>query len=345
MSERALKYKPWRPSVWTRELPNQYLEKMTALVEKLTASWFSQQDIEDGYDAYVKARYIFGRMEIAHLELMPWIQASIPGLKQKNVLEIGCGNGSATVPLAMEAKFVRAMDIADDQVRIAAQRCNILSIENVDFFSRGVNWIDEYYNDPLSLAPSPDIIVCYALLEHLLPIERVKFLSGAWRHLQDGGYLIVIEAPNRLYWFDWHSSLMPFIDQLPHEIQFLWNSFSSRSSIPGDIKATSIEAALNGNVDRLYRFGRGVSFHEFHVALGVDAYKIVNGYTLDRAALLGFDLESIALLEKQLARVSPSVDAAFAQPSLDLVIKRTGPARLAPITAVPAPESLVSRAR
>jgi S-adenosylmethionine-dependent methyltransferase len=229
----------------------------------------------------------------------------------------------------MRARHVHAFDLAPDQVAIAGERCQLLGLPNVSLFSRDVDWVQEYSISPLSLAPSPDLIVAYALLEHLTPEERLRFLIGAWRHLPMGGHLVVIETPNRLYWFDWHSSQMPFADQVPHEIAFLWNEFSPRASIPQAIKANSLESAMRGNVERWYRFGRGASFHEFHIALGTENYEVIDAPIIkDRPTFAGYSEPDIEALRRQTRAVRPPVHDAFALPCLDLVLKKTGEPRL-----------------
>ncbi len=323
-----LKYRPWPPGEWAKTLPEHYFLEMGRHVDGVTEHWFSEQDRRDGYDAYVKARYVFGRMEIAQTRLMPWIAASIPNLGEKTILEIGCGNGSATVPLARASRHVHAFDIAADQVEVAKLRCSLLGCSNVTLFSQPTSWIETYAEDPLNIAPPVDVIVCYALFEHLLPIERLKLLQGAWKHLAIGGYLIVIETPNRLYWFDWHSGQMPFSDQLPPELLYLWYDMSPRNNIPKDIRAKTLEEAAKGNIDRLYRFGRGASFHEFYLALGPENFLVTQQDFVDRKEFPGHDDLSIAALERQLAKVSPPPHPAFARPCLDVVLEKTGSARL-----------------
>lgn len=320
------KYRPWLPGPTSRVLPDSYFTEMAILVEEVTKTWFSERDLQEGYADYVKARYIFGRMEICEARIIPWLTEIVPHLG--NVLEIGCGNGSATVPLARIATHVHAFDLAADQVAITEKRCRLLGITNVTAFSRPASWIDSYLADTRSVAGPVDTIVCYALFEHLLPLERIKLLIGAWKHLEVGGRLIVIETPNRLYYFDWHSSQIPFHDQLPPEIAFLWNGFSPRASLPRDLAATSIAAAEAGNVERLYRFGRGASFHEFYTALGPESFRIANASILNRREFPHWNQEYIDVLCRQLAAVSPIPHVAFAQPCLDLIIEKTGPSRM-----------------
>lgn len=320
------KYNEWLPGAWAKSLPDSYFSSMRSLVDDVTKGWFTEKDVAEGYADYIRARYIFGRMEICHDRIMPWLTEAIPHLG--DVLEIGCGNGSATVCLAERADHVFAFDLAADQVEVAKKRCDLLSVANVTAFAQPVSWIDDYFVDPSKITKSADTIVCYALFEHLMPTERIKLLIGAWKQLPVGGHLIIIETPNRLYPFDWHSSQMPFMDQLPPEISYLWNSFSGRNSIAKDIKATTLAEMREGNIERLYRFGRGASFHEFYAALGADNFEIANKSILDRREFLQWNQSWIDVLHEQFGMVTPVPHVAFAQPCLDLIVKKTGNSRM-----------------
>lgn len=322
MDSMERRYKPWLPGRWASTLPASYFSEMARAMEGVFH--FGEEDHASGYVDYVMARNIFGRMELAQLNVMPRLVEAIHGLTQKSVLEIGCGTGSATVPLAMASCHVYAFDIAPATVEVARRRCELLDITNVTLVAETTTWPARFAEEPIS--PPVEVVVCYALLEHLLPLERIDVLVGAWKHLPMGGHLVVIETPNRLYPFDWHSSQLPFMDQIPEEIAYLWNAFSPRVSIPSNICATSRADVAKSNRDRLYRFGRGASFHEFHTALGADAYKVVA--SLDRMEMMGTKADYIDMLKRQLAEVTPAVHPGFAYPSLDLVIEKTGPARL-----------------
>lgn len=319
------RYKPWLPGRWASTLPAAYFSEMRDICAGLFS--FSERDHAEGYADYLIARQIHGRMEIAQTQVMPWVATSIPDLGQKRVLEIGCGTGSATAPLALISGHVHGFDINATHVNVARRRCELLGMGNVTFSVEGMDWTTRYTSE--SIGGSVDVVICYALMEHLMPLERIDLLLGAWRHLPIGGHFVLIEAPNRLYPFDWHSTLMPFMDQLPDEIAYLWNAFSKRDGNHADIKATTREAAAKGNRERFYRFGRGVSFHEFHTAIGVDSYRVVS--SLDRLDSPGTNADYIGILKRQLAEVTPTVHPGFAYPSLDLVIEKTGPARLSMI--------------
>lgn len=322
------KYGRWPRSEWAETLPPEYFDEMGRAVDEMTAGWFSETDVAEGYDGYVRDRYVFGRMEHMQLHIIPWLTAAIPDLKDKMVLEIGCGTGVSTAPLAWATRHVHAFDLAESHIEVAKRRCAILGIKNVTLFTETVDWPDRYFEDSGVVDHDADILICYALLEHLLPMERLKFLIAAWRRLPVGGYLYVGEASNRLWWFDWHSSQLPFADQLPSEIAFLWNDFSDRSNIPANMKTSTLAGIEACDPQRLYRFGRGVSFHEFYVAIGPEAFEVAHAYDMDCSRLPGWNPDYVETLKHQLASVKPPVHPTFAQPRLDLLLRKVGPGRL-----------------
>ena len=293
--------------------------------------WFTSKDREEEYDTYVLNNYVYVRMDQCHSHVIPWIEASIGSLSEKTVLEIGCGNGCSTVPMALRAKRVLAFDLDEQSLDIARKRCNLFNLKNVDIFCRDTTWIDQYHQDFHSICGNTevDIIYAYALLEHLLPLERIKFLQAAWQHLSPGGHLIIFECPNRLFWYDWHSTQMPFADMLPAEIAFLHNGLmSKRSNIGPAIKASTLADVEKCSRDQLYRFGRGVSYHEFVLALGLDNISIVAGPYSKQTAIgrqgfygdHGYKWE--ACLIDILESLEPPIPRDFAAPSLDLILKK-----------------------
>ena len=324
----ANKYALPEKTAWAASLPSSYYEAMIPAIDKLTHGWFGPTEVAEGYDVYLRACYVYGRMDQCYSWVMPWIEAAIPELSKKTVLEIGCGNGTSTAPMAMKSRHVYAFDLSADGLEVARTRCATLGVRNVSIFQRDTSWIEAYAKDPRSICDSQiDVIYAYALLEHLMPVERIAFLQAAWMHLAVGGHLILVECPNRLFWYDWHSSQLPFADMLPAELAFLYNGLSKRSGIWPDVKAGALNDIARCDRERLYRWGRGASYHEFILALG-DRFKITAGpaspNAIGRQQFYGkHGAEWEVCLAKVLQSLTPPIDAAFAAPSLDLVITKT----------------------
>jgi len=312
----------WLPGPWASSLPNEYYREMEGLLMDLFENKWSlpKSEIE-----LMITRYLFGRMEIVREKFIPWMRSGIPNLNNLIVLEVGCGNASVTVPVAQVCAHVKAFDLPGPNNHIAERRLQLLNIKNVSLSVHDEEWINEYSKSPKEKFGNVDIILCHAVLEHLTIKERLRFLRSAWDHLPLGGYLIVIETHNRLYYYDWHSSLMPFFDQLPDDLALLWLAKSDRKSIPSGLKVSNLNDIDAISKDGLYRFGRGCSFHEFYISIGEGAFENVEPWIIDRTSYPGWNQEYIDILKRQLGEITPPVHYAFAQPSLDFIIRKTAP--------------------
>src|SRR3712207_2222896 len=100
--------------------------------------------------------------------------------------------------------------------------------------------------------------------------ERLTSLREVWSVLRPGGILIVYETPNRLAWMDWHSFLLPFFHCLPDDLALRYAHKSPR-------KGFGVSGSTpNEQLESLHRLGRGVSYHEFELALGWDQLTVLN---------------------------------------------------------------------
>ena len=112
---------------------------------------------------------------------------------------------------------VDAYDIDNGSVDAARARARILGQENITFHVEpAAGLLARVRRDhPEGTA---DVVVLFAVLEHQHPLERLETLSACWGMLREGGLLVVVETPNRLAYFDPHTSLLPFFSMLPPEI-------------------------------------------------------------------------------------------------------------------------------
>ena len=322
-----MKHQLPQKTAWAESLPASYFEAMSEVIAESTKGWFTDTDRAEGYDKFLQACFVYGRMDQCMTSVMPWVAAAIPDLANKTALEIGCGNGTSTAPLAMHVRHVRAFDISEEGLIATRKRCDLLGVANVELFYRDTSWIDNYLADPRTLGDTaPDVIFCYALFEHLTPVERIKLLRAAWADLAIGGHFIIVECPNRLHWFDWHSSMLPFADALPKDLALLWYGHSARTSIWQSIRPSSMEELAAVDRSQLYRFGRGASYHEFEIAIG-GRFTLTAGpfspQAINRNNLLGYDIEWQTALENKLAGLTPPVPRDFAACCLDLVVTKT----------------------
>ncbi len=317
---------PVAKSKWTEGLPSSYFRAMqeTLIAERFSGpdntTYLATQARKDELD-----HQTFGRMQQAKNCLLPWLEQSVT-LAGKTVLQIGCGTGSSTVPIAQATKHVVGVDISDNYIRCAQRRCDLLDIDNIDLRAVDSNWLgsEEAYHRAIG-DMQPDIIICYAVIEHLLIPERIVALSAMWDTLSVGDHLVIYETPNRLHWWDWHSSKLPFFEWLPEELASVYYSRSERPGLPKTFQSDRVEELDDTKVEKMYRWGRGASFHEFDIAIGLDRIDVVaDGYSpkaLDRIGWLPKAPGYEAIIEDILKNYG-NIHRGWSYPSLDLVLKK-----------------------
>lgn len=197
----------------------------------------------------------FGRLNMFRSTHIPFLFDTI-GLKGKKVLEIGCGSGASSICLSEQGAKVTGIDVDAKALEFAKKRAKIYKQE-IDFLHLNATGIEKINNTKW------DIIIYFASLEHMTPQERKETLSKAFNLLENGKHLCVFGTPNRLWPEDIHTSFIPFYMWLQDELAVDYARFSSRKEF-NKIHERSIVDCY----EDFYRWGRGCSFHDFHVALG-----------------------------------------------------------------------------
>ena len=215
--------------------------------EYLASEW-GQQDLQN---------HLVRRLRRDREEVIPWLDEARP-LRDSKVLEIGCGTGCSTVALAEQGAKVIGIDLDEPSLEVARKRCEVYGLD-VTFRLANALDVGELYGDLRF-----DLIIFYASLEHMTHHERISAIRTTWDMLPPGGLLSVVDTPNRLWHTDSHTSLLPFFHWLPDELAFDYSRFSSRPDFRDRYDHYDDEQ------QRLHflRRGRGVSFHEFVLALG-----------------------------------------------------------------------------
>jgi len=168
-----------------------------------------------------------------------------------------------------------------------------------------------------------DVIVFYATLEHMTHEERRAAMRDTWQMLGAGSYWVVIETPNRLWYFDSHTALLPFYHWLPDRVAFEYARFSERDYFREIYLEHTPERELH-----FLRRGRGVSFHEFELFIAprrqLDVVSCLHTHVRQRHPeeqrqwIESGDAAYVDLLR----RACPDLHEAFLQPALDLAIRK-----------------------
>jgi 2-polyprenyl-3-methyl-5-hydroxy-6-metoxy-1,4-benzoquinol methylase len=275
-----------------------------------------------GTDAEVEDRsrdvwvHLVNRLERVRFEVVPWLDSCMP-LRAARVLEVGCGSGSDTVALAEQGADVTAIEVHGPALEVARRRLAMYGLQ--------ARLVHGNAADVGDLVPERDfdLVLFTASLEHMTMGERLATLTDGWRMVRDGGLLGIVETPNRLWWVDRHTSQLPFYHWLPDELAFRCSGTSDRPGF-GDVYDTLTPESLLA----FQRRGRGVSYHELQVAVGLDSNLLVESGKRDflrtRRPLLGYgirrrlDRRYLALLR----RAAPAAHPALLEEYLDIVVRK-----------------------
>lgn len=261
--------------------------------------WFAHPE-----GAYDLQDHLSGRMNRAREQIVPWVSEQV-ALAGKRVLEIGCGTGSSTVAFVEQKALVTAYDLDEKSVVVARDRLAAHGLEA----------------DVRLQATQPDgqfdVILMYAVLEHMTLAERLGAIREAWDKLPAGGLLVVVETPNRLWYYDDHTAMTNFFLWLPDDLALL---YAKRTPRPRYVDVTD-------PID-FVRWGRGVSFHDFEIALDLPCAElpVIGALTpwlrrQTRTHRLGLnDLDR--RWERTLKEIHPAMHEGFTTTYLDLILRK-----------------------
>jgi SAM-dependent methyltransferase len=256
------------------------------------------------------------RRGVAERYFGPWLDRILP-LKDRTVLEYGCGTGAVCVALAPRVGRYVGYDIDESAVSIARTELDRAGASsNVELHSYPADRILEAVEEH---GDEPDIVLLYAVLEHMTIAERLELIELAFRIVRRDGLVAVVESPNRLAPVDWHTSFLPFLCQLPEDLAI---EYAKRSPRDDYREAMSAAAAVGPEAEReaLTRWGRGVSFHEFELILGDLTQRVVGGgYDPELLPERPMHLEE-QLLSRQMERVRPDLPPIFRRYWLDMAL-------------------------
>jgi 2-polyprenyl-3-methyl-5-hydroxy-6-metoxy-1,4-benzoquinol methylase len=242
-------------------------EQTNTLARSLKTHYFTLEDyFPDPPDTFLATddgrldmqNHVNGRLTDFRTNAIPWIDSFID-LKGKRILEVGCGTGSATVALSEQGAEVVATDIDNGSVQAAKTRLSLFGLAAEFQICNAVDLVKRFASS------SFDVVALFAVLEHMTLSERLKAIADCWKLTKPGGFMIVIETPNRLWVHDSHTSQDHFFMWLPDDLAVLWSRHTSRLRFNSLFSETlsKDEAEL-----LLARWGRGVSYHDFALAIG-----------------------------------------------------------------------------
>ncbi len=262
------------------------------------------------------ANHVFNRLEMDRRSVIPWLDSVRP-LKDSSLLEIGCGTGCSTFALAEQGARVTAVDVDKNSLTVAEPRCSLYGLE-AQYFQANATEVHQLFSDQHF-----DFIIFYASLEHMTLAERLIAMKSTWEMLAPGDLWCVVETPNRLWYHDGHTSLLPFFFWLPDDLAYQYARFSARDNFRELYEDGSEESMLH-----FRRRGRGVSFHEFELTMKpVGQLSVVSSLSEFRrkpgppgkpAIEESIEDRYVSFLRE----VVPTLQEGFCQPSLNLIISK-----------------------
>ena len=149
--------------------------------------------------------------------IIPWLDRTRP-LEGCQIIEVGCGAGASTVALAEQGAQVIGVEVDGCQVELAQILLDSFQLQ-ASFVVANANQLVAKLEDRVPIGTA-DWVVFWAALEHMTYSERQCALVQAWALLKPGGLLTTIETPNRLWYYDSHTALLPFYYWLEDELAF-----------------------------------------------------------------------------------------------------------------------------
>lgn len=253
-------------------------------------------------------RYAYARDPI-----IPWVERIVP-LSGCTVVEFGCGDGPVTCAIAERAEKVVALDIDASAVEDGRRRAAELGLDP--------EFVSGPFEDLLRNVRESDrvdVFFLFAVLEHMTIDERLRTLTVAREAVGRDGFIVVCETPNRLLPWDYHTSQLPFFGLLPDELALRYFDRSERDDFKEDVSKALAEGEAAAR-QRLIRWGRGVSFHEFELVFAdFPANVVACNYEPELLPTRELHSEELSLA-RLLKRVRPDIPPSFSRYWIDVVI-------------------------
>lgn len=263
---------------------------------------------------------VFRRYNNSLTHVVPWVARHID-LRDKTLVEIGSGTGSSTAAFAHFVKQIDGYDIDAQSLAGARVRLEVMGLNNVALHLVEAERLAETLRQNHS--DGADIILLFAVLEHQTIRERYETLKLCWEILKPDGLLVVADTPNLLHYTDLHTSQLPFLHLLPAE---LYARYANRSPREGFNKGFADFASIPPEQldTAIMRWGRGVSYHDFELAIGKEhgRYLVANGFEPEILSWFDVTLEE-ELLRHYFIFGRLVVPLAFSRVVLNLIYKKS----------------------
>jgi 2-polyprenyl-3-methyl-5-hydroxy-6-metoxy-1,4-benzoquinol methylase len=247
--------------------------------------------------------------------VLPWLRRHI-GLAGQSIVEIGSGTGASTLAVLPDVEHVACFDIDKPAVGVAELRLRLAGYANYALHSTA------FTADTAKGLGRVDGVFLAAVLEHTTFGECLDILRDTWNVIRPGGWLCVVDTPNRFAAFDHHTALLPFFSMLPPEVRMAYALHSPRREFAEAFPAADTQP-MEVRLEKLARWGAGISYHEFEIALGADIHHhiIADGYEPEIVSAIGV-LPEDSLCQLQFSLFAPHVHRAFSRRAFHMIIRK-----------------------
>jgi 2-polyprenyl-3-methyl-5-hydroxy-6-metoxy-1,4-benzoquinol methylase len=112
--------------------------------------------------------------------------AATPGAQDAQVVDLGCGTGQVSMPLAMRGSRVLAVDVSSAMIRRMQSQARRQGVTGLEGLAIPI--------EELVLPPeSADLVVSSYALHHLRDADKARLVSAAFGWLRPGGRLVVAD--------------------------------------------------------------------------------------------------------------------------------------------------------
>lgn len=243
--------------------------------------------------------------------------------KGRTAVEIGCGAGAKSLSLCGLFGTYIGIEINRDQVKQAEERNRLYGAQSTRFITGNAAEVlrdKSRYDIPDHI----DVLVLYAVLEHLTTDERRIVIGLADEVMDKGGSVLVMETPNRLIPYDSHTTGIQFYNWLPDEIA---NNFAKSGATNTEVRSMLRPWEDPAAPTLLARAGRGVSYHDFvlNLRFPLNSYSFdVDGFDEELLNMEPFTNQDFSLYGYLTANAAEINAAAFSRSWLDFIISRKG---------------------
>jgi SAM-dependent methyltransferase len=141
------------------------------------------------------------------------------GASGLTVLEVGCSFGHITEYLVEQPEVAALYTFDTDPAFVAIARAKVEEMR-----LRKVREVAQFTNDETRRLPYADrffdLVVASGVIEHLPARNRRAQVDEYYRVLAPGGYILIVDTPNRLFPLETHSVGLPLVQWLPPRLAY-----------------------------------------------------------------------------------------------------------------------------